>query len=84
MRRGVLENRTLQGLVNYPRDSAVLVICCSISHIYQPKFNPWGAYLVGSLEDNDQDPVHLDPAQAEELSRMTAERTVGLFQERRY
>ncbi|MFC6907120.1 hypothetical protein [Halalkalicoccus tibetensis] len=45
---------------------------------------PWGAYLVGLLEENDQESVRLDPAQAEELSRMIAERTVDLFEERRY
>ncbi|MFC6907072.1 hypothetical protein [Halalkalicoccus tibetensis] len=45
---------------------------------------PWGAYLIGLLEDTEEEPVRLDPAQAEELSRMTAERTVDLFEERRY
>lgn len=45
---------------------------------------PWGAYLVGLLEDRDQEPIRIDSAQAEEISRMTAERTVDLFEERRY
>ena len=45
---------------------------------------PWGAYLVGLLEDREEQPVRLDPEQAEELSRMAAERTVDLFEERRY
>ncbi|MFC6906863.1 hypothetical protein [Halalkalicoccus tibetensis] len=45
---------------------------------------PWGVYLIGLLEDKEEEPVRLDPAQAEELSRMTAERTVDLFEERRY
>lgn len=45
---------------------------------------PWGAYLIGLLEDKDEDPVRLDPAQAEEITRMTAEQTVDLFEERRY
>ena len=45
---------------------------------------PWGAYLVGLLEDRDQEPIRIDSAQAEEISRMSAERTVDLFEERRY
>lgn len=45
---------------------------------------PWGAYLVGLLEERDQEPIRIDAAQAEEISRMTAEQTVDLFEERRY
>lgn len=45
---------------------------------------PWGPYLVSLLEDTSQQSVRIDPAQADELARMTAERTIDLFEERRY
>lgn len=45
---------------------------------------PWGTYLVGLLEGQEKELVRIDSAQLEELSRMTAERTVDLFEERRY
>jgi hypothetical protein len=45
---------------------------------------PWGAYLIRLLEERKEEPIQIDPAQAEEISRMTAERTVDLLEERRY
>lgn len=45
---------------------------------------PWGTYLVGLLEEQENEPVRIDSAQLEELSRMTAERTIDLLEERRY
>lgn len=45
---------------------------------------PWGTYLVGLLPEQVNEPVRIDSTQPEELSRMTAERTVDLLEERRY
>lgn len=45
---------------------------------------PWGPYLLSLLEDTPQESVRIDPAQADELARMTAERTIDLFEERRF
>lgn len=48
----------------------------------EARFRASGASLIGLLEETENDPLRIDPLQLEGISRVTAERTVDLFEER--
>ena len=45
---------------------------------------PWGTYLVGLLEKRENASICIDPSQAEEIARLSAQYMVEELEEKRY